>query len=1629
MKDWRTEGNYKKFYFKDAMEPLDQLTPIYESLLSSPSKKKRSGFPKEVQVFVRVQQTTAEPKTSIESKHFLRKLWISFRGTAKEYKFESNAKAFSTLIQKGFEQIAKGKGNPEDLKKVAACLLYYQDLVRYYAVKHFKGNESSKTNFIETNLFAPFAGFEKTLDEWAKGADTGKKIFSVYAKTILAKAKERALDQELSDEERTALLANTFSFLTEAERFQGLVTPQLQNLGKLIPEGSSLRSEYAQILRQWEDLQNPPPDFTGPLDVITLLEYLAAKYDPLFTKSNILSLKVHAAHGSLEAQRHQATKILSLIPLAQRISMRQEPYRTPPEKLLVFMKNSVEKISEEKSDTENLEERLSQLERIVPQGSGPWEKSLQEAHLLMDELQKPISTPEERSLTVEQVLENVAKKRKALAQVLDRLEKSLIQPGSRLDIAKQAQELLDASQRHLETVPDREKLTEMVDPSRSASLEEDTTALGRITQEHSVALRQRAQQSIDDLSGSASLSLDDEIFLAQTTEDLQKAQTPSELAAVLDDIHQHMQQRVEIEEPAIPGEAYVSEVDRGLERTAQTIEILSRKAEVGQRLSSLKHTRADPQLIAQLEHEIENADTVDTLSELDKQLKQIEKQGEARVSVSEEASRIRAPRKVKPNPLLEEIEKVRAEIERNSQSLEEDQDLIVIVDMITAMTAWARSQLTVQKDPQATLEHLKKVRSALNGIFFLVYESPSQEKHKQLRLWALRAISLAVTTEEKRETLAEEISRLCDNARLSFSQKEQTCDIEATLKQIDDFVSSFASPEVVWEILPELHEQYRLAQETNRRLSDPRAETIHEPMHWHNVVYKFNQIRAPVEQTLPGVLAQLQSLQATAQHIEEQKQKFQTIVGRLRSTYSNVRGVSETCTVIEEMIGQEASSSSKEWPDIVNSLLALAKNLEAILSIQEKSEKQKHLTTWMLFGITCAYHQSGMKTTSAQVSAVKRFSDLALDHIQHTEERASVVDHYESVLERASKINEVLAKRHQSLVPLLQLPEYLIPDFQDVEKPSPVHPLNWKAIAETYETHRSQMQQDCIAFEHRVALAEAESEDSQHLITQKLKEIRQTVRSDTYRATIQEQQYDRTIRSLLPTDTELEETPPERLKSLLHVLQGIIRCIDILKNKEQASEYQLQAAQSALKHLQKEIQGHSLQAKTILEQLLRPSLRRITPEPVTETEILEAVAGKETAQPPQELLESLENIMDVERDLTQSSAISQRNISAEFKALTQLFRQYPSSCDPILDQSFQRARKTGQELLNDIEAILSVSPGSVEDVQKLRAEAVSALSLLYGAVDKSLQAAYAAKKEALQARLLELRKKSKESLGEHTLQIIELCSAFLKKLPIQLGSFSSQYTENAQILKSLEEIERSLSDSKLQHYAYQEPLEPRYLAIQKTVEQRPESLGPMAKTWEEALAQYKELLHPSIERLPTDTNPEREISQRRAQLEKNLVTLEQHFGLQASLEQLETEYKKLDTDLTALDNERDACSKTIKKVLEKFRQAYDAGYITEDGWELIQQRLSSLLTAISTPLLSSSLVREFVDLKQAKDLQQANKILATETAHAVELFSDVEANIREASEALQSLGLPIDVSEEQLYAEKLKQMLDKMTMS
>lgn len=1613
------------------MEPLDQLTPIYESLLSSPSKKKRGGFPKEVQVFVRVQQTTAEPKTSIESKHFLRKLWISFRGTAKEYKFESNAKAFSTLIQKGFEQIAKGEGTPEDLKKVAACLLYYQDLVRYYAVKHFKGNERDKTKFIETNLFAPFAGFEKTLDEWATGDDTGKKIFSAYAKTILAKAKGRALDQELSDEERTSLLANTFLFLREAEQFQGLVTPQLQDLGELIPEGSSLRSEYDQILRQWKDLQNPPPDFTGPLDVITLLEYLAATYDPLFTKKNILSLKVYAAHGSLEAQRHQATKILSLIPLAQRISMRQEPYSTPPENLLVFIGDSIKKISKEESDTENLEERLSQLETIIPQGSGPWEQPLQEAHLLMNELQKPISTPEERSLTVtvEQVLENVAKKRKALAQVLDRLEKSLIQPGSRLDIAKQAQELLDASQRHLEIVPDRERLTEMADPSRTASLEEDTTALRRITQEHSVALRQRAQQSIDDLSGSASLSLDDELFLAQTTEDLQKAQTPSELAAVLDDIHQHMQQRVEIEEQATPGEAYVSEVDRGLERTAQTIELFSRKEEVGQRLSSLKHTHVDPQVIAQLEHEIENADTVDTLSELDKRLEQIEKQGEARVCVSEEAPRIRAPRKVKPSPLLEEIEKVRAEIERSSQTLDEDQDLRNIADMITAMTAWARSQLTVQKDPQATLEHLKKVRSALDEIFSLVYESSTQEKHKQLRLWALRAISLAVTTEEKRETLAEEISRFCDNARFSFSQKEQPCDIEATLKQIDDFVSSFASPEEVWEILPELHKQYRLAQETNRRLSDPRAETIHDPMHWHTVVYQFNQIRAPVEQTLPGVLAQLQSLQATAQHIEEQKQEFQTIVGRLRSTYSNVRGVTETCTVIEEMIGNEESFSSEEWPDIVNSLLALAKNLENILSIQGKSEKQKHLTTWMLFGITSAYHQSGMKMTSAQISAVKRFSDLALDQIQHTEEKASIVDQYESVLERASKINEVLAKRHQPLVPLLQLPEYLIPDFQDVEKPSPVHLLNWKAIAETYETHRSQMQQECIDFEHRVALAEAESEDSQHQITQKLKEIRQIVRSDTYRAAIQEQQYDRTIRSLLPTDTELEETPPERLKSLLHVLQGIIRCLDILKNKEQASEYQLQVAQSALRHIQKVIQGYSLQARTILEQLLRPSLRKITPEPVTETGILEAVAGEETAQPPQDLLEYLENIMDVERDLTQSSAISQRNISAEFKALTQLFRQYPSSCDPILEQSFQRARKTGQELLNDIEAFLFVSPGSVEDVQKLRAEAVSALSLLYGAVDKSLQAAYTAKKEALQTRLLELRKKSKESLGEYTLQIIELCSAFLEKLPIQLGSFSSQYTENAQILKSLEEIERSLSDSKLQHYAYQEPLEPRYLSIQKAVEQRPESLEPMAKTWEEAQAQYKELLHPSIEKLPTDTNPERDISQRRAQLEKNLGTLEQHFGLQASLEQLETEYKKLDTDLTALDNERDACSKNIKKILEKFRQAYDAGYITEDGWKLIQQRLSSLLTTISTPLLSSSLVREFVDLKRAKDLQQANKILAAETAQAVELFSDLEANIREASAALQSLDVPIDVSEEQLYAEKLKDILGKMSMT
>jgi hypothetical protein len=346
---------------------LDQLLIIYESFAAAPKKKRKGDLPREVMVFVRMQEaktvanqieTPSKSRVIVERKHAPRKFLIWLLGTSKQYEFENNMIHLATLIQNGFKELSEGTGDSKTLEKVAACFGYYQDLVRYYAAKHYKergGVRTEKTTypevssvinptpplalqnqrdlFIERHLYAPISEYETILQKMANPKDTsretivsedkGQQLFAKHALLIVQEAKEKALDPRSLDTFRTFLLSGLFTFLKKAiqlKEFTGpSLLPQIKNLEKIIPKDSPLRGGYDAIEKAWTDLQDPKQSFSFSFsfDAILLKKQLKEIYDSILFSLSALELQLgeqlpHAEVPSeaVNSQRKELTSTL-----------------------------------------------------------------------------------------------------------------------------------------------------------------------------------------------------------------------------------------------------------------------------------------------------------------------------------------------------------------------------------------------------------------------------------------------------------------------------------------------------------------------------------------------------------------------------------------------------------------------------------------------------------------------------------------------------------------------------------------------------------------------------------------------------------------------------------------------------------------------------------------------------------------------------------------------------------------------------------------------------------------------------------------------------------------------------------------------------------------------------------------------------------------------------------------------------------------------------------------------------------------------------------------------------------------------------------------------------------------------
>jgi hypothetical protein len=126
--------------------------------------------------------------------------------------------------------------------------------------------------------------------------------------------------------------------------------------------------------------------------------------------------------------------------------------------------------------------------------------------------------------------------------------------------------------------------------------------------------------------------------------------------------------------------------------------------------------------------------------------------------------------------------------------------------------------------------------------------------------------------------------------------------------------------------------------------------------------------------------------------------------------------------------------------------------------------------------------------------------------------------------------------------------------------------------------------------------------------------------------------------------------------------------------------------------------------------------------------VYEGISGEEQKL-EEDLLTSLEDLMNIQKALEDTSEIAQRDLSSEFASIKQRISGYHSLLTSVFEGNFTvskpirgpQLQKTGLDLLNDIEAALSITPSSIKMLRENRSFIASALSKLNTAITPLLK--------------------------------------------------------------------------------------------------------------------------------------------------------------------------------------------------------------------------------------------------------------------------------------------------------------------
>ncbi len=833
-------------------------------------------------------------------------------------------------------------------------------------------------------------------------------------------------------------------------------------------------------------------------------------------------------------------------------------------------------------------------------------------------------------------------------------------------------------------------------------------------------------------SGNKGFSLGFYMELAALKENLKKARTTGDLQNVNAELA-----RIQLVQRAKETESEEAEEEAtGKPREPEPLQIgeevkpeFSSGAEIGKRLlkkdelqrriaalkASLPANSALRSELDTLELEFGRAPPSSDLSLIFGRLTIIESTAQEKpVDAPEEQERPRAIHRTKVSPQAGECEAVRMRVTELITYLEKYKQDLGVADIVD----FAKKQLQLKRPPKSEHEELEGLFDSLFTISYIVDFTSTQEKSTQLRLWTLRALSVALTSPKLEKQFFVDVADFSDRAKAALYaiQRETRVDISQTLAAIDSSIPvAYREKALAFIGVKQTYDETLVTQAI---LENPVSVIFSHPTDWEAVHSEFNRLRNSIEDPISQLRSKIIDLTRIEKNTLLRVETLKRSLNALKKDYEFVRGFQEAQDLVTTLTEPPQSVDQFDsWQTRVGYLEKFVDHLTSILSLKSpQNEDWRQLTNWALFGITSARSQFLNRDYDHTEFAkdLEKFCAKAALRIQQTGERIDQLQRLVAdVTGQCEDLNQILRARGEAALSLPEERELYQPDFFTPTSTPLSNPLDWEAIETAWEKSVSTQFDVYKGLESEILFRKLDSEERSKTVCS-LQRVSQELKAHKLDAPIQR---------LIPTAEDLKSAPLDRLDNLLAVLNGIDLCENVLsseKSDEPASEYQLQIARFTMNALRTYVQDMSAHTLLIPQPTAAIAWRKRVQK--GEPEIFEGTLEEKSSTQLEDPLARLVDLMSVEEKLNRVSETSKRNLGEEFRSLSSsIERLKKSSSDlvaDVLDTAFSisdQEEKTGSQLLSDIEAIVTLSPNSKEDPLKYRETAAIALSTLKAA--------------------------------------------------------------------------------------------------------------------------------------------------------------------------------------------------------------------------------------------------------------------------------------------------------------------------